>query len=43
MTPFLTARAALGSLVVFIAVYSLIFAFGVYYIYLCCVPAQPDN
>ena len=33
VTPFLTARAALGSLVVFVAVYSLIFAFGIYYIY----------
>jgi cytochrome d ubiquinol oxidase subunit I len=32
LTPFLTARTALGSLVVFIAVYSLIFAFGIYYI-----------
>jgi cytochrome bd ubiquinol oxidase subunit I len=33
VTPFLTARAALGSLVVFVAVYSLIFTFGIYYIY----------
>ena len=33
VTPFLTARAALGSLIVFVAVYSLIFAFGIYYIY----------
>jgi cytochrome d ubiquinol oxidase subunit I len=33
VTPFLTGRAALGSLVVFVAVYSLIFAFGIYYIY----------
>src|SRR5580700_4937134 len=33
VTPFLTARAALSSLVVFGAVYSLIFAFGTYYIY----------
>jgi cytochrome d ubiquinol oxidase subunit I len=33
VTPFLTARAALGSLVTFAAVYSLIFAFGIYYIY----------
>jgi cytochrome bd ubiquinol oxidase subunit I len=33
VTPFLTARAALGSLVTFGAVYSLIFAFGTYYIY----------
>ena len=33
MTPFLTARAATISLVVFCAVYSFIFAFGVLYIY----------
>src|SRR5207302_3026227 len=33
MTPFLTARMATISLVVFCAVYSLIFAFGVFYIY----------
>jgi len=33
MTPFLTARAAMASLVVFCAVYSFIFAFGIYYIY----------
>jgi cytochrome d ubiquinol oxidase subunit I len=33
MTPFLTARAAMTSLVVFCAVYSFIFAFGTYYIY----------
>jgi cytochrome bd ubiquinol oxidase subunit I len=33
MTPFLTARVALTSLVVFCAVYSFIFAFGTYYIY----------
>lgn len=33
VTPFLTARAALSSLAVFGAVYSLIFAFGTYYIY----------
>jgi len=33
MTPFLTARAALGSLVVFCAVYAFIFIFGVFYIY----------
>ena len=33
MTPFLTARTALTSLVVFCAVYSFIFAFGIYYIY----------
>jgi cytochrome bd ubiquinol oxidase subunit I len=33
MTPFLTARTALTSLVVFCAVYSFIFAFGTYYIY----------
>jgi len=32
MTPFLTARAATTSLVVFCAVYSFIFAFGTYYI-----------
>jgi cytochrome d ubiquinol oxidase subunit I len=33
MTPFLTTRAAAISLVVFCAVYSFIFAFGVFYIY----------
>jgi len=33
MTPFLTARAATISLVVFCVVYSFIFAFGTYYIY----------
>jgi cytochrome d ubiquinol oxidase subunit I len=33
MTPFLTTRAAAISLVVFCAVYSFIFAFGVLYIY----------
>jgi cytochrome bd ubiquinol oxidase subunit I len=33
MTPFLTARAATISLVVFCAVYSFIFAFGTFYIY----------
>jgi cytochrome bd ubiquinol oxidase subunit I len=33
MTPFLTARAAAISLVVFFAVYSFIFGFGVFYIY----------
>jgi cytochrome bd ubiquinol oxidase subunit I len=33
MTPFLTARTALTSLVVFCAVYSFIFVFGTYYIY----------
>jgi cytochrome d ubiquinol oxidase subunit I len=33
MTPFLTARAATISLVVFCAVYVFIFAFGTYYIY----------
>ena len=33
MTPFLTTRAATISLVVFCAVYSFIFAFGVLYIY----------
>jgi len=33
MTPFLTARAAMTSLVVFCAVYGFIFAFGTYYIY----------
>src|SRR5436309_1451115 len=33
MTPFLTARSAEISLVVFCAVYSFIFAFGVFYIY----------
>jgi cytochrome d ubiquinol oxidase subunit I len=33
MTPFLTARTAMISLVVFCLVYSFIFAFGTYYIY----------
>ena len=33
MTPFLTARTATISLVVFCAVYSFIFAFGTFYIY----------
>jgi cytochrome bd ubiquinol oxidase subunit I len=33
MTPFLTTRTALISLVVYCTVYSLIFAFGVFYIY----------
>jgi cytochrome d ubiquinol oxidase subunit I len=33
MTPFLTARAATISLVVFCAIYTFIFAFGIYYIY----------
>jgi cytochrome d ubiquinol oxidase subunit I len=33
MTPFLTARAATISLIVFCAVYTLIFTFGVFYIY----------
>ena len=33
MTPFLTARAAAISLVVFCAVYAFIFAFGIFYIY----------
>jgi cytochrome d ubiquinol oxidase subunit I len=33
VTPFLTARSALISLVLYFAVYSFIFAFGVYYIY----------
>ncbi len=33
MTPFLTARAAAISLVVFCAVYTFIFAFGIFYIY----------
>jgi cytochrome d ubiquinol oxidase subunit I len=33
MTPFLTTRAAAISLVVFCAVYALIFAFGIFYIY----------
>jgi cytochrome bd ubiquinol oxidase subunit I len=33
MTPFLTARTALTSLIVFCAVYSFIFVFGTYYIY----------
>ncbi len=33
MTPFLTARAVTISFAVFVAIYTLIFAFGVYYIY----------
>jgi cytochrome d ubiquinol oxidase subunit I len=33
MTPFLTARTALTSLIVFCGVYSFIFVFGTYYIY----------
>ena len=33
MTPFLTAGAAMTSLVVFCAVYSFIFVFGTYYIH----------
>ena len=33
VTPFLTVGAALTSLIVFCAVYSFIFAFGIYYIY----------
>jgi cytochrome d ubiquinol oxidase subunit I len=33
MTPFLTTRAALISLVVFCVVYTFIFAFGTFYIY----------
>ena len=33
VTPFLTARAATTSLIVFCAVYTFIFAFGVFYIY----------
>ncbi len=33
MTPFLTAQAALISLIVFCAVYSFIFIFGIFYIY----------
>ena len=33
MTPFLTARAAIVSLAVFCTIYTLIFAFGIFYIY----------
>ena len=33
MTPFLTARAATISLVIFCAVYAFIFPFGTFYIY----------
>jgi cytochrome bd ubiquinol oxidase subunit I len=33
MTPFLTSRAAATSLAVYCVVYSLIFAFGIFYIY----------
>jgi cytochrome bd ubiquinol oxidase subunit I len=33
VTPFLTARTALTSLIVYCAVYTFIFAFGIYYIY----------
>jgi cytochrome bd ubiquinol oxidase subunit I len=44
VTPFLTARAALSSLIVFGAVYSMIFAFGTFYIYrlLRAGPAGPS-
>jgi cytochrome bd ubiquinol oxidase subunit I len=43
MTPFLTARAAAISLVVFCMIYTLIFAFGIFYIYrlLRIGPAAP--
>jgi cytochrome d ubiquinol oxidase subunit I len=43
MTPFLTARTAMTSLVVFCIVYSFIFVFGTYYIYrlLRAGPAGP--
>jgi cytochrome bd ubiquinol oxidase subunit I len=33
MTPFLTKRAATISLIVFCAIYTFVFAFGVFYIY----------
>jgi cytochrome d ubiquinol oxidase subunit I len=33
VTPFLTARTALTSLIVYCAVYTFIFAFGIFYIY----------
>jgi cytochrome d ubiquinol oxidase subunit I len=33
VTPFLTARAAIVSLAVFCTIYTLIFAFGIFYIY----------
>ncbi len=33
MTPFLTARAAMTSLVIFAVVYTFIFSFGAYYIH----------
>jgi cytochrome d ubiquinol oxidase subunit I len=33
MTPFLTARAATISLAVFCTIYTLIFSFGIFYIY----------
>jgi cytochrome d ubiquinol oxidase subunit I len=33
MTPFLTTRAATTSLIVFCAIYTFIFAFGIFYIY----------
>jgi cytochrome d ubiquinol oxidase subunit I len=33
MTPFLTARTATASLVIFCAVYAFIFGFGTFYIY----------
>ena len=33
VTPFLTASAALTSLILFVAVYAFIFSFGTYYIY----------
>ncbi len=45
LTPFLTARAAAISLVVFCSVYSFIFSFGVLYIYrlLRDRPARPSR
>jgi cytochrome d ubiquinol oxidase subunit I len=33
VTPFLTARAAMMSLIVFCSIYTFIFAFGIFYIY----------
>ena len=33
VTPFLTASAAMTSLILFVAVYAFIFSFGTYYIY----------
>jgi cytochrome d ubiquinol oxidase subunit I len=43
MTPFLTTRAAMTSLIVFCAIYTFIFAFGIFYLYrlLRAGPVEP--